>query len=314
MLKYRPFNTILVVFVSAAAFLRQTKLEAEAAGETSCYPASVEECGPGLYCCGGSSYEHDNEPGWCKPSCVGISCGNDNYCAPNECCRRYVCTTKCGCESNFDCPRHEVQYRFCCKERKSIHSPHRRTFCNSTCVGINCDENSDCGGLYECCIKGKCIERCCKFHSHCKGDLYCCKEKGAKLTEYERELRSFDSFEAGKTICNASCVGGFCRKGMNDCGGPYECCIDEQCSTECCKSNPDCPHEQYCCREKHRNFCSSSCVGLSCNGDNDCGGPDECYRSNTCTTRGCLILWIIPLFLVILALLTSRIRRRYVIR
>ncbi len=189
MLKYRLFSTILAVFVSAAVLVHHAKLEAEVVGETQtlCYPSLPGSCGPGLYCCGGSIYDHDGELGTCMPSCVGFGCAEDYYCAPNECCRRNVCTTKCGCESNFDCPEYEGHNRFCCKERKSIHSSNRRTFCNSTCVGINCDENSDCGGLHECCIEGKCIERCCLFHSHCKGDLYCCKEKG-----------SFDSFKAGK--------------------------------------------------------------------------------------------------------------------
>lgn len=56
-----------------------------------------------------------------------------------------------------------------------------------------------------------------------------------------------------------------------------------------CDSNSDCTGSyKYCCKKRYSNsVCRHNCIAISCATNSDCGGPNECCRSNICTTLGC---------------------------
>ena len=112
----------------------------------------------------------------CAEKCHGLDCNNDDDCATNsrECCRDGKCvgglsSLSClvNCKANSDC--HSGQY--CCRE-KNVWIV--QDGCSETCIGEECDSDTDCGPPNECCIAGKCTKNGCPKCSTDSDCTYCC--------------------------------------------------------------------------------------------------------------------------------------------
>ena len=137
----------------------------------NCPCRSKFDCGKGQYCCGPTDRQN-----YCGTNCTGIKCYFESSCSPGESCtypdRDCVlsphskrcrkrpfnnpvrkCFSRNGCFSHNGCNSFGSGY-FCCRD--TMFSSTRS--CYSNCINKFCNEDSDCGGLSECCDRKK--KRC----------------------------------------------------------------------------------------------------------------------------------------------------------
>ena len=142
-------------------------------GCTSCkYDSDCSS--PGQVCCKKS---FPSAQTFCAEKCHGLDCNNDDDCATGsrECCRDGKCvggqsSLSClvNCKANSDC--HSGQH--CCR-KKNVWIV--QDGCSETCIGEECDSDTDCGPPNECCIAGKCTKNGCPECSTDSDCPHCCR-------------------------------------------------------------------------------------------------------------------------------------------
>ena len=181
------------------------------------------------------------------------------------------------CTTDEDCTR--GYRRFCCRNTQTS----RTKRCGVNCIGQYCVTSDDCGLQTECCgIRNRCTTYgCasqCRTNADCNAETYCCRKHS--ITE--------------RSVCLPNCIGEFCRSD-SDCGGKQECCSPlRHCTTYGCRheclSNKNCPNNTFCCIKGHsfdKNSCRTTCLGESCQSDQDCGQLGLCCDADHLCSENC---------------------------
>jgi len=130
---------------------------------------------------------------------------------------------------------------------------------------IACDSDSDCGGVDEACVLGRCLSIRCNSDSECTNRLPFCLDGICQ----DPSCTNDDDCRFG------GCVNGHCRD--VDCTGDTDCpagrsCVDHECRD--CVSNPQCGAHGVCS--------DNNCVCVECTQPGQCGFDQTCSREHTC--------------------------------
>ena len=291
-------------------------------------------CADGEYCCGGRCASNcsfcsalsdcktgetccdlgKKLTGFCGVSCAGQSCDHHNHCGLLE----YCCGHEKKCSSNCPhvaCTSHRDCHGSCCNGR-----------CASTCVGKFCVDDSDCGSGQHCCgswykkcyfdnCTGKscnsnsdcpsneccqldktcglnCTGTICRADSDCRNNETCCglfKSSFGKCVKSCTRTCSFNSDCASHEVCceskcALSCNGQFCS--YRHCAKDETCCSSTTCSESCigfsCNEDDECALGEICCKDSYYRQCAKSCNEKSCSSNEDCPGLQCCGEEKKC--------------------------------
>ena len=247
------------------------------------------DCPPGQFCCG------PGKVGKCATSCVGKSCKNDYRCASGEsCCSDGKCAASCigkTCDGTSDCATGE----YCCDRANGTGK------CASSCVGKSCKYESHCATRECCCGNApsylrKCAKSCigisCTYNSECASGESCSSNKKCVLS-WRRKHCIFEKDCAQGGSCHSRLCVQICTN-RKQCGlSEFSCSFQEiwgMCRTSClgisCQSDQDCASGEHC-SGTYNKVCSRTHTAQACYTNGDCSTGQCCDDDRNCTTGAC---------------------------